>query len=170
MKALRAVAILVGVYVVLGLGLDGAIGYFQPQSGSTVVLRTFDAEGGSQDTVLSLLDDDGQLWVESGHWFRGWYYRVKSNPDIELVLDGNPRPYRAIPLDTPDALANVERLMGKGQGAGYYIGRTILLWAPIKPVRLDPRSAKPGARFTPGLFRSIAALDLSPRLTPRDRP
>jgi hypothetical protein len=29
--------------------------------------------------------------------------------------------------------------MGKGQGAGYYIGRTMLLWAPIKPVRLDPR-------------------------------
>jgi hypothetical protein len=141
MKALRIVGIVFGVYIVLGLAIDGAIGYFQPNTEGTVVLRSFDAAGNSKDTVLSLLDDDGQLWVESGHWFRSWYDRVVANPEVELVREGRASPYTAVPLDTDDALDTVLRLMGKGQGAGYYIGRTMLLWAPIKPVRLDPRSA-----------------------------
>jgi hypothetical protein len=29
--------------------------------------------------------------------------------------------------------------VGKGQGARYTLSRTMLLWAPIEPVRLDPR-------------------------------
>ncbi len=139
MKAIRILAIIFGVYVALGLMIDSGIGFFQPQAQGTTVLRSFDESDASKDTVLSLLDDDGQLWVESGHWFRGWYHRVVANPDIELVRDGQPSPYRAVPLDTPAALETVTRLMGKGNGAGYYIGRTMLLWAPIHPVRLDPR-------------------------------
>ena len=44
------------------------------------MLRSFDAAGGgAKDTVLSLLDDEGQLWIESGHWFRGWHHRVLAN-------------------------------------------------------------------------------------------
>ena len=140
MKIVRIAAWVLGVYVVLGLLLDGAIGWFQPQSEGTAVLRSFDADGEARDTVLSLLEeDDGTLWVESGHWFRGWYRRVEANPDVELVRDGEAGAYRAVPLDTPEALDRVTRLMGKGQGAGYWVGRTMLLWAPIKPVRLDPR-------------------------------
>jgi len=30
--------------------------------------------------------------------------------------------------------------MGKGTSARYWVGRALLLWAPIKPVRLDPRA------------------------------
>lgn len=142
MKFLRVLGILFGAYLALGLLIDSGIGFFQPQADGTVVLRSFDNAGLSSDTVLSLLRDEknaGQLWVESGHWFRGWYRAVQANPDIELDLDGETLPYRAVPVDTPEALENVLRLMGKGSGAGYYIGRTMLLWAPIKPVRLDPR-------------------------------
>jgi hypothetical protein len=139
MKALRIVGIVFGIYIVLGLAIDSAIGYFQPNPEGTVVLRTFDTGGNSKDTVLSLLDDEGQLWVESGHWFRGWHDRVVANREVELVRDGKATPYTAVPLHTDAALDTVLRLMGKGQGAGYYIGRTMLLWAPIKPVRLDPR-------------------------------
>ena len=140
MKIIRIVAIVFAVYVALGLIIDGAIGYFQPQSGTTAVLRSFDASGQPKNTVLGLLDDDGQLWVESGHWFRGWYKRVLANPEVELVRDGESAPYRAVPVDSPAALETVTRLMGKGQGARYWIGRTMLLYAPIKPVRLDPRT------------------------------
>ena len=140
MRIVRIVAIVLGVYVGLGLLLDGAIGYFQPQqSGTTDVLRTFDESGQPRDTVLGLLDDDGQLWVESGHWFRGWYHRVVANPEIEVVREGGTTAYRAVPVDTPEAVDTVTRLMGKGDGAGYWVGRVMLLWAPIKPVRLDPR-------------------------------
>jgi hypothetical protein len=140
-KLIRIAAIFFGVYVVLGLALDGAIGYFQPQRGTTAVLRSFDEQGKPHDTVLSLLDDGSTLWVESGHWFRGWYHRIRRNPDVELVRGGETRPYRAVPLDTPEALEQVQKLMGKGRGAGYWAGRAMLLFAPIKPVRLDPRPA-----------------------------
>ncbi|TDJ24184.1 MAG: hypothetical protein E2O59_12945, partial [Gammaproteobacteria bacterium] len=71
MKIVRIVAIVFGVYVVLGLCIDAAIGYYHPQGGNTAVLRTFDSDGQSEEAVLGLLDDDGQLWVESGHWWRG---------------------------------------------------------------------------------------------------
>jgi hypothetical protein len=142
MKLVRLAAWILGIYIVLGLSIDAAIGYFQPRDvGNTAVLRTFDASGQAKDTVLALLEDGGQLWVESGHWFRGWYHRVVANPDVELIRSGEPEPYRAVPLDTPEALDTVTRLMGKGKGAGYWVGRTMLLWAPIKPVRLDPRPA-----------------------------
>ncbi len=142
MKAIRWIVIIFGVYVVLALALDGMIAAFQPQSGSTGVLRTFDADGAAHDKVLSVLDDDGQLWVESGHWFRGWYYRLRENPDVELVRDGKTLLYRAVPLATPEAERHVKELMKRRAGSGgYWAGRIMLLFAPIKPVRLDPGEA-----------------------------
>ena len=142
MKILRRLLIVVGAYVVLALALDGMIASFQPQSGSTGVLRTFDAAGEPHDRVLGILDDDGQLWVESGHWFRGWYHRVRENPNVELIRDGETKPYRAVPLFTAEAQDRVIGLMKQGAGNyGYWAGRTMLLFAPIKPVRLDPRDA-----------------------------
>ena len=136
---MRIAGIVFACYVVLGLSFDAALVYFQPQSETTAVLRTFDAEGNAQETVLHLLDDRGTLWVESGQWFRGWYHRVAANPDVELVRGGEVRAYRAVPTDTPEALDVVTKLMGKGDGIGYWVGRSILFFAPIKPVRLDPR-------------------------------
>ena len=68
MKVVRTFAILLGVYLLLGLSLDAAIGYFQPQRQGTVVLRTFDSSGGSKDTVLGLRDDNGQV---GGTWRAG---------------------------------------------------------------------------------------------------
>jgi hypothetical protein len=138
-KPVRIALVVLGVYVLLGLAADAAIGWFQPQAGSTAVLRTFDAAGTPRDTVLALHDDAGTLWVESGHWFRGWYHRVLANPDVELIRGGVVARYHAVPVATPEALEHMKLLMGKGKGAGYWVGRTMLLWAPIKPVRLDPR-------------------------------
>ena len=133
---MRILGFLVLLYIAIGLLADGAIGYFQPESEGTAVLRTFDSEGHAHDTVLSLLNDEGDLWVESGHWFRGWYTRVLANPEVELIRDGRTGYFRAAPIDTPDAVEKVTRLMGKGEKNSYWVGRALLLWAPIKPVRL----------------------------------
>ena len=143
MKFLKIIAIIGVVYVALALILDSAIGYFQPEGGDrTAVLRTFDAAGEPYDRVLLLLNDDGQLWVESGHWFRGWYRRALANPNVELVRDGQAAPYVAVPVNTPETVDKVTRLMGKGRDFRYWVGRTILMFAPIKPLRLDPVSAQ----------------------------
>jgi hypothetical protein len=140
MRIVRIAAILIGVYIALGLALDAAIGYFQPQQETTAVLRTFDDEGRPHDTVLTLLDDGGTLWVESGHWFRGWYHRLRRNPEVELIRGGEAQAYRAVPVEAPETVERVEELMGKGRRTGYYVSRAMLLFAPIKPVRLDRRT------------------------------
>lgn len=140
MRILKILGVLIALYVLVGFSLDAAIGYFQPQSETTVVLRSYDDSGAMRETVLGLRDDNGQLWVESGHWFRGWYYRCIKNPNVELTFfDGETKPFTAVPINTPEAVEHMTVLMGKGDGAGYWVGRAMLLFAPIKPVRLDSR-------------------------------
>lgn len=140
MRMLKILAVSLVSYIAIGLTIDGLIGYFQPQSEDTIVLHSVDADGESIATVLSLRDDDGQWWVESGHWFRGWYHRVLANPNVRVVHDDVSYEFVATPVQTDEAVENMTRLMGKGQGGGYWFGRAMLMFAPIKPVRLDPVS------------------------------
>ena len=141
MRVVRVASIGLVAYVALALAFDAVIVWRQPRFDNTAVLRTFDSTGQPHETVLSLLDDGGQLWVESGHWFRSWYWRAIANPEVELVRDGVAAPYTAVAVDTPEALDTVKRLAKRDVGAGaFWISRAMLLFAPIKPVRLDPRS------------------------------
>jgi hypothetical protein len=79
-------------------------------------------------------------WVQSGHHFRGWYHRLRRNPDVELVRGGEVLRYRAVPLETPEAKAHMKELLIARVGTfRYYAIRTVLLFAEVKPVRLDPR-------------------------------
>lgn len=141
---LRIPVILLVTYIVIGLIFDSLIGIFQPQSGNTLIIQTYDAKGALIDSVLTALDvkdesGEEQLWVESGHWFRGWYNRLLDNPDVYIIRHGERKPYTAVPVDTPEAVEFVTQLMGKGTKARYWVGRTLLLYAPIKPVRLDEK-------------------------------
>jgi hypothetical protein len=48
--------------------------------------------------------------------------------------------YRAVPLGTSEAKAHMKELLIERSGTfGYYAIRTVLLFAEVKPVRLDPR-------------------------------
>jgi len=139
-KIVRWLAIVLGACVALALALDAMIAIFQPSAGATGVLRTFDEQGRPHERVLSLLKEGDTLWVESGHHFRGWYHRLRHNPDVELIRDGQTQAYRAVPMDTPEAERRVKALMKESNGSvGYYFSRAMLLFAEIKPVRLDPR-------------------------------
>ncbi len=65
---------------------------------------------------------------------------MKGNPDVEFVREGVLNAYRAVPLETPEAREHVRVLIKEQVGiVGYYAIRTFLLFAEIKPVRLDPR-------------------------------
>ena len=136
MKIVRVTLIVLACYVGLGLLLDSAIGFFQP---GTDVLRSYD-EDGAHDTVLSVLEEGDQLWVHSGHHFRGWYYRIQKNPDVLLIRSGVSTSYRAVALQSDEDQAYLVGLMKRRAGAGgYWFGRFMLLFAEVKPVRLDPR-------------------------------
>ncbi len=134
------VAVLVG-YVGLALAFDAFIGVSQiALGGPEGVLRTVDEKGQVHETRMIVLQDGDVTWVQSGHHFRGWYHRLVLTPDVELVVGDEARPYRAVPLDDPVSKANMKRLIEERVGrvrAG--VIRTILLFAEVKPVRLDPR-------------------------------
>jgi len=110
------------------------------------VLRTVDENGEVYENRLAVIDDDATLWVQSGHHFRAWYHRRLRNPEVELIYRGEVRPYLAVPLNTPEAEARVKDLLRQRVGAfRFYLIRTLLLFADVKPVRLDPRPSAPAA-------------------------
>jgi hypothetical protein len=141
-SAARRIALGVGSFVVLVLALDGLVAACQPalESGDReVVLRTQDSEGGWHESRMIVVEDGDTLWVQSGHHFRGWYWRLVADPRVELVRSGVTKPYYAAALETPEAKAHMRALLKQRVGVvGYYAIRTFLLFADVKPVRLDP--------------------------------
>jgi hypothetical protein len=142
-KAAWTAIVALGGFVVLALAFDAFIGVTQLQlepGRAEGVLRTFDDEGRAHESRMIVIDDGDTTWVQSGHHFRGWYHRLRRNPDVELIRDGEVLRYEAVPLDTPEAKAHMKKLLIARTGTfGYYAIRTILLFAEVKPVRLDPR-------------------------------
>ena len=142
-KAAWTVAAVLGGFVLLALSLDAFIGATQialEPGRAEGVLRTFDDDGTVHESRMIVIDDGDTAWVQSGHHFRGWYHRLRRNSDVELVRGGEVLRYRAVPLETPEAKAHMRDLLIQRTGLfGYYAIRTILLFAEVKPVRLDPR-------------------------------
>lgn len=134
----------VAAFVLLALLFDGVVALTQPEfegGGRSGVIHTRDAEGNAhRDRLAVLVEDDGTLWVQSGHHFRGWYHRAVARPEVLLDRGDGPVPYTAVPIDTPEAEARVVALLKQRGGAlRHYVIRALLLFADIKPVRLDPR-------------------------------
>ncbi len=150
MRFLRSLALAVVGFVVLALLIDAFVGVFQPVVATEEtegVLRTFDEKGDVHESRLVVFDDDGTLWIHSGHYFRGWYHRLVDNPEVELLYRGELRSYRAVPVDTPETEAFIQNRIKRNSGElRFHLIRTILLFADMKPVRLDPRGSVPGVR------------------------
>ncbi len=74
---------------------------------------------------------------------RTWCFGSNAPPaaqlKVEVIRDGETRPYTAVPIDDP---VEVDRLNARGKArigaAAYYAARAMLLFASVKPVRLDP--------------------------------
>jgi hypothetical protein len=98
MKALKIIAAVVLVYLGIVVAFESLIGYFQPSSGATLVITTFDADGTPHDRVVSRLESDGRLYVAANHWPRAWYSRALENPAVKVTLDGEKGDYRAVPV------------------------------------------------------------------------
>ena len=98
MKALKIIAIVALIYLGIVVAFESLIGYFQPRSGSVLVITTIGADGAPHDRVVSRLESGGQLYVAANHWPRAWYERALQNPEVSATVDGQKGDYRAIPV------------------------------------------------------------------------
>ncbi len=133
MKALKILAIVLLVYVGIVVAFESLIGYFQPSSGSTLVITTFDGDGTPHDRVVSRLESDGQLYVAANHWPRAWYNRALENPEMQITLDGEKADYRAVPV------MGMEHDRVDGENSLPVFFRILTGFPPRYFVRLDPR-------------------------------
>ena len=98
MKALKILGIVLLAYVGIVVAFESLLGYFQPESGSTLVITTFDEGGEPHERVVSRLESEGTLYVAANHWPRAWYRRALENPEVRVALDGDEVVYRAVPV------------------------------------------------------------------------
>ncbi len=132
MKAVKIIAIVLGIYVVIVAVFESLIGYMQPTSEGTVTITTFDAEGNAFDRVLSGLESDGRFYVAVNHWPRAWYRRLLENPEVRITRNNETRGYVAVRVSGGEA-SRVEEQHPRGIIGGFLMG-----FAPRYFIRLDP--------------------------------
>ena len=139
-------------YVALVAVLELSFGYLQPDMEGAVIIITRDAEGNERERTLAGFRFNGQLYVASNHWLRGWYHQALANPRVEVIVDGQRGAYQAVPLagEELDQLENAYR-MG-------FVLRAICGFAPSRFLRLDRREAIALDEARPGLSVQQAGL------------
>ena len=98
LKVIKICGVVLVSYVLIVVAFESLIGYFQPETSSTLVLTTVGEDGAAVDRVLDALESDGQLYVAVNHWPRAWYRRVLANPRVQVTRDGGTGDYLAVPV------------------------------------------------------------------------
>lgn len=133
MKALKVVGFVVVGYVGLVVLFESTLGFFQPQSGDTIVVTTFDEDRNAHRRVVSRLETDGSLYVAANHWPRAWYRRVLEHPDVVVEGEGAARNYVAVPVTGAEHdRVSTEHPLGPAF-------RVLTGFPPRHFLRLDPR-------------------------------
>jgi F420H(2)-dependent quinone reductase len=135
MRAIKILAIVLGVYVLIVAGFESLLGWVQPTNDGTLVITTFEAGGNAHDRVVSKLETDGKLYVAANHWPRAWYHRALANPDVQAKIGEEKKDYRAVPV-TGDEYTKVD-----GEHHLPFVFRVLTGFPPRLLVRLDPRPA-----------------------------
>ena len=133
MRAFKIVVIAILVYVGIVVAFESLIGTLQPESGSTLVITTFDADGTAHDRVVARLESEGHLYVAANHWPRAWYRRALANPNVQATVDGKKGDYRAVPLMGADR----DRI--DAEHSLPFAFRVVTGFPKRELVRLDPR-------------------------------
>lgn len=140
MKILKILVILALAYVGVVIVFETLLGIFQPRSGDTLIITTFDEDETAHDRVVSRLESDGQLYVAANHWPRAWYHRALENPDVVVTLDGETSDYRAVSVE------GVEHERVDRENALPLVFRILTGFPPRYFLRLEPRSPADTAR------------------------
>ncbi len=93
MKMLKIGLIVIGVYVGLVVIFESLIGYFQPQSQTTLIITTDAGDGQSSNRVLQQLSSQGNIYVAANHWPRAWYHDVLEHPNVKATIAGETASY-----------------------------------------------------------------------------
>jgi len=137
-KALKVLAILLVVYVAIVAGFESMIGYFQPRSGTTLVITTTDASGNAHERVVAKLVSNGALYVAANHWPRAWYHQALANPSVKVTIDGQTLAYRAVPVTAEEH----ERVNSENRHG--IVFRILTGFPPRYFLRLDPMATEGG--------------------------
>ena len=98
-KPLKSAIILLVSYTLLVVLFESSLGYFQPESASTLQIATINADGTVNQRILARIDSAGQLYVAANHWPRAWYREALANPAVEVSLESGQGSYIAMPVE-----------------------------------------------------------------------
>ena len=113
--------------------MEALIGAVQPPMEGGVKLISTDAEGRSFERMLAGARLDGELYIASNHWLRGWYRRALAEPNVVAEVDGVRADYSAVPI------AGEERARVAAAYRMGFVLRFVCGFAPSRFLRLDPR-------------------------------
>ena len=124
-------------YVVLVVGFESLLGYYQPRGDENLVITLTEDDGTKKQRVLSLFESQGELYLAANHWPRAWFDQVLQNPDVHIEFGGahaaQSGDYTAVPVEgaAHDQVLNDNRLP--------LFARFLMGFPPREFVRLDPR-------------------------------
>ena len=98
-KPLKIIVILLVLYALLVVLFESSLGYFQPESASTLQIATINADGTVNQRILARIDSAGQLYVAANHWPRAWYREALATPSVEVNLESGQGSYIAVPVE-----------------------------------------------------------------------
>jgi hypothetical protein len=126
-----AIAVLVS-YVLLVVLFESSLGYFQPESASTLQITTAGSDGSVNQRILARLESTGQLYVAANHWPRAWYREALANPAVEVNSQSEQGSYIAVPVqDAEHDSVNADNPLG-------LMFRILTGFPPRYFLRLDP--------------------------------
>jgi len=125
------------LYVGIVVLFESLLGYYQPEGQGTIVITTTEDDGSSHSRVVSKLESGGVVYVAANHWPRGWYHDALDNPKVEVEMDGESRPYRAVAVDG----AEHERVDADNELPLFF--RFLTGFPPRYFLRLEPRAPSP---------------------------
>jgi hypothetical protein len=132
-KGIKLVLILLAVYVGIVVLFEFSLGFFQPESGNTIVIETFDAEGNGYTRVVSLLTSASNEYVAVNHWPRAWYRRLEETPRIGVTRDGGQTIFGA------RMVSGAEHDRVQAENPTPFAFRFLTGFSPRYFVRLDPK-------------------------------
>ena len=109
------------------------------ESGEVVTLATVDSEGNDIETRLWVVEHDNCEWVRTGHPEKGWFLRIRSNPNVEFERAGSRSLRVAVPAYDHDTVRAVNDRFSSKYGAADWIVALSGDAAKRVPVCLEPK-------------------------------